>query len=100
MVLCKHSTIPADDSRAMTYLFLLAMFVVGLSVPRWWTVGVAIVIALAVAWLFDSTQVHPVLEPGLHFLAYFVTAVASGAAAGIGVLVRGLGRSQRARGAG
>jgi polyferredoxin len=79
----------------MTYLFLVGMVVLGLVVPRWWTIGVAIGIAIALAWLFDATRVHPALEPGLHFLAYFVTAVAAGVAAGIGVLVRRLGRTAR-----
>ena len=81
----------------MTYLFLVGMVVLGVVVPRWWTIGVAIGIALALAWLFDATRVHPVLEPGLHFLAYFVTAVAASVAAGVGVLVRRLGRAPRAQ---
>jgi hypothetical protein len=81
----------------MTYLFLVGMVAIGVLIPRWWTVGVAIGIALGLAWLFDATRVHPTLEPGLHFLAYFVTAVAAGVAAGIGVVVRRLGRKQRAQ---
>jgi hypothetical protein len=77
----------------MTYLFLVGMVVLGLVVPRWWTIGLAIGIAPALAWLFDATRVHPRLEPGLHFLAYFVTALAAGVAAGLGVMVRKLGRA-------
>jgi hypothetical protein len=81
----------------MTYLFLVGMVLLGLVVPRWWTIGLAIGIALALAWLFDATRVHPRLEPGLHFLAYFVTALAAGVAAGLGVMVRKLGRASRAQ---
>lgn len=81
----------------MTYLFLVVMALLGLLIPRWWTVGVAIGIALGLAWLFDATRVHPVLEPGLHVLAYLVIAVAAGVAAGIGVLGRRLGSAPRAQ---
>jgi polyferredoxin len=81
----------------MTYLFLVGMVVLGFVIPRWWTIGVGIGTALALAWLFDATRVHPTLEPALHFLAYFVTAVAAGASAGIGVLVRRFGGAPRPR---
>lgn len=72
----------------MTWLFLAAMFALGLVIGRWWAIGAAVITAIALAWLYDATQLHAALEPSLHFLIWLVAAVAAGVAAGIGVFVR------------
>jgi len=84
----------------MTFLFLFGMFVLGLLIPRWWTIGVAVGITVFLFWLYDATHLHPQLESGLRVWLWFVLCAAAGVAAGIGVLVRRLGRSRRAPGEG
>ena len=79
----------------MTYLFLVGMLMLGLVVPRWWTVGIAIGVTILLFWLYDATHVHPQLESTLKAWLWFVASAAAGVAAGIGVLVRRLGRSPR-----
>jgi hypothetical protein len=41
------------------------MFVLGLLIPRWWTVGVAVGISVLLFRLYDATHLHPQLESGL-----------------------------------
>ena len=77
----------------MTYLFLVGMLVLGLVVPRWWTIGAAIGITILLFWVYDATHVLPQLE-SLKVWLWFVGSAAAGAAAGTGVLARRLGRSR------
>jgi len=78
----------------VTYLFLVGMLVLGLVVPRWWTIGAAIGITILLFWVYDATHVHPQLESSLRLWLWFVGSAAAGAAAGTGALVRRLGRSR------
>jgi len=77
----------------VTYLFLVGMLVLGLVVPRWWTIGAAIGITILLFWVYDATHVLPQLE-SLKVWLWFVGSAAAGAAAGTGVLARRLGRSR------
>ena len=62
----------------MTYLFLVGMFLLGLVIPRWWTIGVAIGITIFLFWLYDATHLHPQLEAGLKALYWTVGPGAEG----------------------
>lgn len=79
----------------MTFLFLFGMLVLGLLIPRWWTIGVAIGLTVFLFWLYDATHLHPQLEPGLRAWFWFVGSAAAAVAAAIGVLVRRLSRLER-----
>ena len=81
----------------VTMLFLIGMLRLGLVVPRWWIIGVAVGIAIFLFWLWDATHLHPQLESGLKLWLWMVGGAAAGAAAGIGVLVRRLGRPRAQR---
>ena len=79
----------------MAYLFLVGMLVLGLVIPRWWAIGVAIGISALLFWLYDATQLHPQLESSLKVLLWFASSAAAGVATGIGVLLRRLGSPRR-----
>ena len=82
-------------AEAMTYFFLVGMLLLGLVVPRWWTIGVAIGITIVLFWIYDATHLHPQLESALNVWLWFVSSAAAGVAAGIGVFVRRFARSAR-----